>query len=76
MKEDAALQQTCRKDRWEFPARSTGIVFTDSVRHACPSGQDMMERTSIVRRSSLACLEKAAIAIQEKLAVHPLARST
>ena len=39
MKEDAGFQQSCRKDRWEFPAGSTWIVFTDSASHACLSGQ-------------------------------------
>ncbi len=75
MKEDARFQETCRKDRWEFPAGSTWIVFTDSASHACLSGQYMLEQTFIVRRSSLACPEKAPIAILEDLAGHPLARS-
>jgi hypothetical protein len=75
MKEDARFQETCRKDRWEFPAGSTWIVFTDSASHACLSGQYMLEQTFIVRRSSLTCPEKAPIAILEGLAGHPLARS-
>ena len=75
MKEDAGFQATCRKDRWEFPAGSTWIVFTDSASHACLSGQYALEQTFIVRRASLAAPEKAPIAILEKLAGHPLARS-
>lgn len=75
MKEDARFQETCRKDRWEFPAGSTWIVFTDSASHACLSGQYMLEQTFIVRRSSLTCPQKAPIAILEDLAGHPLARS-
>jgi hypothetical protein len=75
MKEDASFQETCRKDRWEFPAGSTWIVFTDSASHACLSGQYALEQTFIIRRSSLAAPEKAPIAILEKLAGHPLARS-
>src|SRR5262245_18059717 len=75
MKEDAEFQATCRKDHWEFPAGSTWIVFTDSASHACLSGQFALEQTLIVRRSSLACPEKAPIAILEKLAGHSLARS-
>ena len=75
MKEDAAFQATCRKDHWEFPAGSTWIVFTDSASHACLSGQFALEQTFLVRRSSLACPEKAPIAILEKLAGYPLARS-
>jgi hypothetical protein len=74
MKEDAGFQQSCRKDRWEFPAGSTWIVFTDSASHACLSGQFALEQTFIIRRSSLACPEIAPIAILEKLAGHPLAK--
>jgi len=75
MKEDAGFQASCRKDRWEFPAGSTWIVFTDSASHACLSGQYALEQTFIIRRASLAAPEKAPIAILEKLAGYPLARS-
>ena len=75
MKEDANFQKTCRKDRWEFPAGSTWIVFTDSASHACLSGQFALEQTFIIRRASLAAPDKAPIAILEKLAGYPLARS-
>jgi 3-deoxy-D-manno-oct-2-ulosonic acid (Kdo) hydroxylase len=75
MKEDAGFQETCRKDRWEFPAGSSWIAFTDSASHACLSGQYALEQTFIVRRGSLAAPEKAPIAVLEKLAGYPLARS-
>ncbi len=75
MKEDSGFQSTCRKDRWEFPAGSTWIVFTDSASHACLSGQYALEQTFIIRRASLAAPEKAPIAILEKLAGYPLART-
>jgi hypothetical protein len=75
MKEDAGFQKTCRKDRWEFPSSSTWIVFTDSASHACLSGQYALEQTFIIGRSSLACPEIAPIAILEKLAGYPLART-
>jgi hypothetical protein len=75
MKEDSRFQETCRKDRWEFPAGSTWIVFTDSASHACLSGQFALEQTFIIRRASLAAPEKAPIAILEKLAGHPLAKT-
>jgi hypothetical protein len=75
MKEDAGFQSTCRKDRWEFPAGSTWIVFTDSASHACLSGQYALEQTFIVRRTSLAAPEKAPVAILEKLAGYALAQS-
>jgi 3-deoxy-D-manno-oct-2-ulosonic acid (Kdo) hydroxylase len=75
MKEDAGFQKTCRKDRWEFPAGSTWIVFTDSASHACLSGQYALEQTFIIGRASLAAPDKAPITILEKLAGYPLARS-
>jgi hypothetical protein len=74
MKEDAEFQTNCRKDRWEFLAGSSWIVFTDGASHACLSGQYMLEQTFIVRRSSLVCPDKAPISILEKLAGHRLAR--
>ncbi len=75
MKEDAAFQRECRKDRWEFPAGSSWIVFTDGTSHACLGGQYMLEQTFVVRRSSLVVPEKAPIAVLEKLAGCPLTRS-
>jgi hypothetical protein len=74
MKEDADFQTSCRKDRWEFAAGSSWIVFTDGASHACLSGQYMLEQTFIVRRSNLVCPEKAPISILEKLAGHRLAQ--
>jgi hypothetical protein len=76
MKEDAEFQANCRKDRWEFPAGSTWIVFTDSASHACLSGQYMLEQTFIVSRSSLAYPDIAPISILERIAGYPLARKS
>src|SRR5262245_56998127 len=76
MKEDAAFQRDCRKDRWEFPAGSAWIVFTDSASHACMSGQYALEQTFIIRRSSLTCPELAPISILERIAGYPLARKS
>jgi hypothetical protein len=75
MKEDADFQRSCRKDRWEFPAGSSWIVFTDGTSHACLSGRYLLEQTLIVRRSSLVAPDKAPIAVLEKLAGCLLARS-
>ena len=75
MKEDSGFQKTCRKNRWEFPAGSTWIVFTDGASHACLSGQYALEQTFIIRRASLAAPDKAPITILEQLAGYPLARS-
>jgi hypothetical protein len=75
MKEDAAFQASCRKDRWEFPAGSAWIVFTDGASHACLSGQYALEQTFIIRHKSLTCPEIAPISILERIAGYPLARS-
>jgi hypothetical protein len=76
MKEDGAFQASCRKDRWEFPAGSAWVVFTDGASHACLSGQYALEQTFVVRRSSLANPELAPISILERIAGYPLARKT
>jgi hypothetical protein len=75
MKEDPVFQQTCRKDRWEFPAGSAWIVFTDGTSHACLSGQYALEQTFIINRASLAFPELAPISILERIAGYSLARS-
>jgi hypothetical protein len=76
MKEDAAFQETCRKDRWEFPSGSAWIVFTDGASHACLRGQYALEQTFIIRRNSLTCPDIAPISILERIAGHPLARKS
>lgn len=73
MKENAEFQQSCRKDRWEFPSGSTWICFTDTTSHSCISGQYALEQTFIVSRHSLVWPEKAPIAILERMAGFPLA---
>ena len=45
MKLDDHYQQTLTKQRIEFPANSTWIVFTDHVSHAALSGQFLLEQT-------------------------------
>ena len=75
MKEDAVFQETCRKDRWEFPAGSAWIVFTDGASHACLSGQYAVEQTFLIDRASLAFPDLAPISILERIAGYPLARS-
>ncbi len=74
MKEDAAFQRGCRKDRWEFPAGSAWIVFTDGASHACLSGRYALEQTFIVRRGSLANPELAPISVLERIAGYPRAK--
>jgi 3-deoxy-D-manno-oct-2-ulosonic acid (Kdo) hydroxylase len=72
MKEDAAFQESCPKQRWEFPPCSTWIVFTDCVSHAVLEGQFALEQTFIVSRKAMVRPEKCPVAILERLAGHEL----
>lgn len=45
MKLDDHYQQTLKKDRFDFPAQSTWLVFTDHVSHAALGGQYLLEQT-------------------------------
>jgi hypothetical protein len=72
LKESETFQAECPKERWEFPPNSSWIVFTDTTSHSCISGQFALEQTFIVRRKSLACPERAPIAILERITGFPL----
>jgi hypothetical protein len=74
MKEDAAFQESCPKQRWEFPPHSSWIVFTDCVSHAVLEGQYALEQTFIVNRSAMVHPEKSPLAILERLAGYTLTR--
>jgi hypothetical protein len=75
LKENSVFQQNCRKERWEFPAGSTWICFTDTTSHSCISGQHALEQTFVVKRDSLVWPEKAPIAILENMVGFPLAET-
>ncbi len=45
MKLDDAYQQNVSKTRFDFPSKSTWIVFTDQVSHAALRGQFLLEQT-------------------------------
>jgi hypothetical protein len=72
MKEDSEFQDSCPKQRWEFPPNSTWIVFTDQVSHAVLEGQYAMEQTFIISRQAMVRPEGSPLAILERLAGHPL----
>ncbi len=68
LKENEPFQKGCAKQRWEFPPRSSWIVFTDMVSHAVLSGQMAMEQTIIVPRRLMLHPEQAPASILERLA--------
>lgn len=75
MKENATFQETCPKDRWEFPSGSSWICFTDTTSHACLGGQYALEQTFLVRHAALAWPEKAPVSILESMVGFPLTNS-
>lgn len=75
MKEDAQFQESCPKQRWEFPPNSTWVVFTDCVSHAVLEGQYALEQTFIVSHKAMVQPEKSPLAILEALAGHSLTNS-
>lgn len=72
LKENQEFQTTCPKQSWEFPPRSTWIVFTDMVAHAVVSGQYALEQTFIISRRALVVPDKAPINVLERLIGAPL----
>ncbi len=67
LKENRAFQESSPKQRSEFPAGSTWMVYTDGVPHAALSGRYALEHTYIVPRPTLVAPELAPIAVLEKL---------
>ena len=75
LKENQSFQETCTKQRWEFPPGSAWIVYTDMATHAVLSGQFALEQTFIVSRSAMVLPAMAPLAILESLCGSPLAES-
>ena len=75
MKEDAAFQASCPKQRWEFPPNSTWIVFTDCVSHAVLEGQYALEQTFIVSHRAMVRPEKSPLAVLESIAGYSLSNA-
>ncbi len=67
LKENHRFQETCPKQRVEFPPKSSWLVFTDMVSHAVLAGQFALEQTFIVSRQALLRPEHAPIRVLERL---------
>lgn len=66
MKLSDQYQQSVNKQRFEFPAQSTWIVFTDQVSHAALSGQYLLEQTFYLPVKAMAKPEKSPLKLWEK----------
>ena len=72
MKESQTFQDTCPRQRWEFPPNSTWMVMTDFVSHAVLEGQYALEQTFLISHQAMLQPEKSPLAILERLAGHSL----
>jgi 3-deoxy-D-manno-oct-2-ulosonic acid (Kdo) hydroxylase len=68
LKANALFQRECPKHRYEFPAGSSWVAFTDTVSHAVLSGQFALEQTFFVPVSALIAPHKSPLRILESLA--------
>jgi hypothetical protein len=68
MKEDAAFQESCPKERFDFPAGSSWMVYTETVPHAVLAGQFALEQTFLVDPGAMVDPASSPLAILEKLA--------
>jgi hypothetical protein len=68
LKSNDDYQNNCPRYRFDLPAGSTWLVFTDMVPHAVLGGRLALEQTVIVSRNSLADRENAPSSILEKIA--------
>src|SRR4051812_42634849 len=68
LKENSSFQQSCPKQRWEFPAGSSWMVYTDMVSHAVLSGQFALEQTLNVSRQVMVAPEKSPYGVLSRLA--------
>jgi hypothetical protein len=64
---DDGYQRTTARTRFEFPAHSTWIVFTDRVMHAALAGQYLLEQTFYLPVTAMQDERLAPLRILEKL---------
>jgi hypothetical protein len=67
MKEDAAFQQSCAKESFNFPPGSSWMVYTETVPHAVLAGQYALEQTFLVDPHAMVTPQSTPLAILEKL---------
>jgi 3-deoxy-D-manno-octulosonic acid hydroxylase-like protein len=73
LKENTAYQETCEKERLEFPPLATWLVFTDGIAHAALSGQYAIEQTFVVPIEALVTPKHAPIRVLEAICGRALA---
>jgi hypothetical protein len=74
MKEDTEYQQTSRQMRFDFPAGSTWVAFTDQVLHAASAGQHQLEQTFYLLVSDMVDPSRAPVRVLERITGRHLLR--
>jgi hypothetical protein len=67
MKGDSAFQQEAEQERFDFPAGSTWMTFTDQVGHAAMAGQYQLEQTYLLPVSAMQNEARSPLRILEAL---------
>ena len=69
---DDDYQREAWRERFDFPASSTWVCFTDQVLHAALGGQYMLEQTFMLPVSAMLHAERSPLRVLERLAGRPL----
>jgi hypothetical protein len=67
MKGDADFQERSEQERFEFPAGSTWLAFTDAVSHAATSGQYQLEQTFLLPVSAMLDEQRSPLRVLERI---------
>lgn len=67
MKEDEEFQKTTPQTRFDFPAGSTWLTFTDAVPHAAMAGQYQLEQTFLLPVASMIDEQRSPLRVLERL---------
>jgi hypothetical protein len=67
MKEDSAFQKDLPQTRFDFPAGTTWMAFTDQVSHAAMAGQYQLEQTFLVPVAAMLDENRSPLRILERL---------
>jgi hypothetical protein len=73
MKSDDDFQERSEQERFEFPAGSTWLAFTDAVSHAAMAGQYQLEQTFLLPVSAMLDEQRSPLRVLERIKGRPLA---
>ena len=72
MKADADFQANCEQERFDFPAGSTWVAFTDQASHAASAGQYQFEQTFLLPLDAMHSPSASPLRVLERLKNRPL----